>query len=156
MGRLMSVKKVSWFVKLAFPLALIGAIIKSYTLKSSDDATFGAIGIWAGLLIGSVTALSLIGFLAYIHFKLFAVPEDLFTGPMFGKTEAMFGGNPAIFRQGLVTTYGLVGAGLGFLLSAPIFEVSTAGVGLSSLIPGIAGSALLLGLWRKLYKVKEG
>ncbi len=67
MGRLMSLKQMSWVVKLAFPLGFIGAIIKSYALKSSDDSTFGAIGIWAGLLIGSVTALSLIGFLIFVH-----------------------------------------------------------------------------------------
>jgi hypothetical protein len=144
-------KKASALVKLAFPLGLIGAMLKSYTLKASGDSTFGIIGIWAGILIGSVTALFLTGFLIFIHFKLFEVPEDLFTGPMFGKPEPMFGGNPAIFRQGLATSLCLIGAGLGFLLSTPIFEVSTLGVGLSLLAPGIAGSALLIGLWRRSY-----
>jgi hypothetical protein len=143
------VKKTSLLVKIAFPLGLIGAILKSYTLKEAGDTTFGTVGILAGILIGSVTAVCLIGFLIFVNFKLFAIPQDLFTGAMLGKTGPIFGGNPAIFRQAVVAVFCFVGAGIGFIFSAPIFGVDTFGIGISLLIPGIAGSVLLVGLWKR-------
>ena len=144
------VKKISPLVKLAFPIGLAGTIMKSYALKVSGDTTFEAIGIGTGILIGSVTAACLVGFLIFVHLKLFAVPKDLFTGSVFGKTKALTGGDPAIFRQGLVMVLCLAGAGLGFALSSLAFKANTLGVGISLFIPGIAGSALLIGLWRRL------
>jgi len=143
-------KKFSRLLLIAFPLGFIGAIANAYTLKQTGDTTLHDIGIWEGLLNGSVTSICFSGFLVFVHFKLFAVPEDLFTGPMFGsrKDGPMFGGNPAIFRQGLVTFLCLSGGGLGYLISAPIFRVETLGWGIFLLMPGIVGSGLIIALWR--------
>jgi hypothetical protein len=144
------IKKVSKLLLVVFPLCLLGALAQSYNMKNSNDTSFQDIGIWAGILIGSVTAIFLIGFLTYVHFMLFAVPEDLFTGPMFGNGGPLFGGNPAIFRQGLATSLGFCGSGLGFIISDPIFKIATFGIGTSLLMPGVAGSILIIGLWRRL------
>jgi hypothetical protein len=136
----------------AFPLGLFGSIAKAYTLKITGDTTFQVFGVWEGILIGSVTTVGFTGFLLYVHFKLFAIPKDLFTGPMFGKGGPLFGGNPAIFRQFLATGLCLTGAGLGYVISVPIFKVDTIGIGLFLLMPGLATSVLLIELWKKSHR----
>jgi len=92
----------------------------------------------------------LIGFLVFVHLKLYPVPEDLFTGPMFEKTESrpIFSGGPAIFRQSLVTALLMSGSGLGFAFSAVTLGIDTLGIGVALLAPGIAASVLLVELWK--------
>ena len=150
-------KNVSKLILVAFPLGLIGSIANAYTLKLSNDTKFQDIGVWEGLLIGSVTMVTFLGFLIYVHFKLFAVPQDLFTGPLFVKTGTypMFGGSPAIFRQAIATGLCMWGSGIGCISSALLFGVDTLGIGISMFLPGLAVTVLLVALWKSKYVTRE-
>ena len=141
-------KKASTLLLLSFPLSFVGAIASSYDWTISNPALFQDFGLWAGVLVGSVTTVAFMGFLLGVHWKIVAVPKDLFTGPL-GSLSAV---DASIFRKGLITTLAMGGAGLGFICSVPLFESDTLGLGISEFMPGVASSFLIFALWTSLGK----
>ena len=141
-------KNVSTLLLLSFPLSFVGAMASSYDWKISKPALFQDFGLWAGLLNGSVIMVMFMVFLLGVHWKIIAVPKDLFTGPL-GSLTAI---DASIFRKGLVTTSAMGGAGLGFVCSALLFDSDTLGIGISQFIPGLTCSFLIFGLWKSVNK----
>jgi lipid-A-disaccharide synthase-like uncharacterized protein len=119
----------------------VEAIASSYILSIFDPAIFKDFGPWAGVLTGSVSAFVFMGYFLVRHFKMEAVPKDLFTGPMSGDKASLF-------RGSMATTLAFSGAGLGFILSDFIFRISSLGIGTFLLMPGLFGSALIVQLWK--------
>jgi hypothetical protein len=143
-------KNASTLLLLSFPLCFVGAIASSYNWSTSNPVPFQDFGLWDGLLVGSVTSLFLMAFLLGVHWKIVAVPKDLFTGSLVPLVSLT--GDASIFRQGLVATLAMGGAGVGFIFSALLFKTDTLGIGVAQLMPGIAGSFLIVALWKSLYK----
>ncbi|MCE0497899.1 MAG: hypothetical protein LV481_08145 [Methylacidiphilales bacterium] len=147
-------KNAKWFILLAFPLSFIGALAQSYNLKLSNSSDFYDFGVWDGLLVGAITAIFLTGFFLIAQ-RIVAMPKDLITGPLVPKVPFVYT-DPSIYRQGLVFSLAFAGAGFGCSCSGLLFNSQTLGIGISQLIPGIAGSILLLVMWRSQEKPRVG
>jgi hypothetical protein len=136
------IKRASKVLLFSFPVGFIGAMANCYASKEFNNFFLGDIGIFSGILIGGVMTVFFGGFFIFVHLKLICIPKDLFTGPMIGD-------NASIFRNGIAGFLCLVGSGIGFIYSASLFMVNTLGIGISLLTPGVIGSALLIGLWKR-------